>query len=154
MTQHFTKRTVEAPFALDYSGDPTPCDYPGCILESFHDGGHEFAPKNPAVGKTREDIRRCKVCGAGFVVYGEVIFGQARTCSSGCLLILAMQEASALSVSCNCAQRSYPHELRVHEELRGESYNPKFKCRWPWSLMLSRRVEPSTERTLLERKTA
>lgn len=136
---------MSAAFTLDFTGDPVPCDFPGCILESFHAGDHEFA-KNIAVGKTRDDIRRCKVCGGGFIVYGEVVFGHARTCSPGCLLILSMREASALSVSCNCSQRSYPHELRVHEEIRGESHNPKFRFRWPWSLMLSPRVEPSTER--------
>jgi hypothetical protein len=137
---------VNAVFQLDFSGDPTPCDYPGCVLESFHDGDHELAAApNPAMGKGWEDVRKCAVCGTRFVVY-SVVFKDVRTCSSGCMLILAMREAAKLDVSCSCPQRTYPHELRVHRELRSESYNPKFKFRWPWSLMLSQREEPSTER--------
>jgi hypothetical protein len=137
---------MSAVFQLDFSGEPTPCDFPGCVLDSFHDGEHEFAsaPK-PAMGKAWEDVRKCVVCGTRFVIYSET-FKDTKTCSSGCMLILAMKEAAKLEVSCPCAQRSYPHELRIHTELRGESYNPKHKFTWPWSLMLSQREEPSTER--------
>ncbi len=49
-------------------------------------------------------------------------------------------------ISCSCPQREYPHDLSVHTQLRGESYNPKLKYQWPWSLVLSEREEPSTER--------
>ena len=137
---------MSAAFSLDYSGDPVPCDFPGCVRECFHEGSHVFAsaPK-PAVGKSWEDVRKCAVCGSRFVVYGEA-FRSTKVCSDGCLLIQSMREAAQLEVSCACSQRSYPHELRVHSELRSESFNPKFKYRWPWSLMLSRREEPSTER--------
>lgn len=130
-------------FALEPFGSPAPCGFPRCILDAFHEGDHEF----PALAVAPRDYpRKCVICGTRFAVYGEAIFGMVRTCSPGCLLILSMREAAELNVSCRCAQRSYPHELRVHEELRGESYNPKFKFQWPWSLMLSRREEPSTER--------
>lgn len=56
------------------------------------------------------------------------------------------REACFAPLLCRCPQRDYPHELTVHAELRGESYNPKLKFRWPWSLMRSQREEPSTER--------
>jgi len=47
---------------------------------------------------------------------------------------------------CSCSQRPYPHELSVHLALRSESYNPKLRFQWPWSLIKSARVEPSAER--------
>jgi len=47
---------------------------------------------------------------------------------------------------CSCAQRSYPHELAVHADLRSEWWAHRNAPRWPWSLMLSQREEPSTER--------
>ena len=47
---------------------------------------------------------------------------------------------------CTCPQRSYPHELSVHSDIRSEWYAYKKNLRWPWSLMLSQREEPSTER--------
>ena len=47
---------------------------------------------------------------------------------------------------CRCPQRDYPHELSVHSELRSEWWAYKRNLTWPWSLMLSRREEPSTER--------
>lgn len=47
---------------------------------------------------------------------------------------------------CRCPQREYPHELSVHAELRSEWFAHRKSPRWPWSLMLSLREEPSTER--------
>lgn len=47
---------------------------------------------------------------------------------------------------CRCPQRDYPHELSVHAELRSEWWAHKKNICWPWSLMLSLREEPSTER--------
>lgn len=47
---------------------------------------------------------------------------------------------------CTCPQRDFPHELSVHENLWREAFNPELKKFWPWSLMLSPRVELSTER--------
>jgi hypothetical protein len=47
---------------------------------------------------------------------------------------------------CCCPQREHPHELSVHAELRREWYAHRENLCWPWSLMLSVRVEPSTER--------
>jgi hypothetical protein len=47
---------------------------------------------------------------------------------------------------CTCPQRPYPHELSVHAELRAEWWPYRHAPKWPWSLMLSVREEPSTER--------
>jgi hypothetical protein len=33
---------MSAAFTLDFSGPETPCDFPGCVLGSFHEGDHEF----------------------------------------------------------------------------------------------------------------
>lgn len=47
---------------------------------------------------------------------------------------------------CACPQRGYPHELSVHAAIRSEWWAYKKNLIWPWSLMLSLREEPSTER--------
>lgn len=47
---------------------------------------------------------------------------------------------------CRCPQRDYPHELSVHSLLRREWWAKDKRNCWPWSLMLSQREEPSTER--------
>ena len=49
-------------------------------------------------------------------------------------------------VLCRCPQREYPHELSVHELIRSEWFAHRKSPSWPWSLMMSVRVEPSTER--------
>jgi len=136
---------VSAAFALDYTGDPLPCDFPGCILDAWHGGDHKFPQPKLPLGKRAEDIRRCVICGAGFVVFNELDYLSIRTCSHDCLLINSIREACELPLLCKCPQRSYPHELSAHVELRSESYNPNLKHRWPWSLCLSQRLEPSAE---------
>jgi hypothetical protein len=55
-------------------------------------------------------------------------------------------ESYDVPLMCSCPQRDYPHELSIHAQLKSESYNPKLRTQWPWSLLLSRREEPSTER--------
>lgn len=47
---------------------------------------------------------------------------------------------------CSCPQRDYPHDLEVHAKLRAEWWAYRNAPQWPWSLMLSPREEPSTER--------
>jgi len=144
MTEHFTRSTVSSAFALDFTGDPVPCDFPGCVLDAYHEGEHKPAEKAPI--KWTYD-RHCIVCGVPFTVLGadpKMIF---TTCGSReCLLHFARHHASPVPLTCRCPQRPYAHELSVHFELRAESFNPKFRFRWPWSLMLSRREEPSAER--------
>jgi len=52
---------MSAAFSLDYSGDPVPCDFKGCILEAWHDGEHQFAPKKQIEWSYD---RHCVVCGS------------------------------------------------------------------------------------------
>jgi hypothetical protein len=33
---------MSAAFSLDFSGDPVPCDFPGCTSNAYHDGDHTF----------------------------------------------------------------------------------------------------------------
>lgn len=132
-------------FALVSPGPAAPCSFPRCILDAFHEGDHEFAPK-PTTQRGR--TFHCVVCGAGIVVYGEAaLAANYRTCGSqDCILHLARHDAPEVGIICPCRQRPYPHDLKVHELLRSESYSPKLRLRWPWSLALSARIEPSTEK--------
>jgi hypothetical protein len=83
----------------------------------------------------------------GFTVLGADPKQIFATCGSEeCLLHFARHHAPQLPVTCGCPQREFPHELNVHFELRTESFNPKFRNCWPWSLCLSARLEPSAER--------
>lgn len=139
---------MSAAFTLDFSGEPVPCSFPRCVLEAFHDGEHEFAA-TVAIGKVREDVRACHECGVKFVVYGDRLPGEDRSCGSqACILSAARRESSVIDLRCSCLQRPYPHQLSIHRDLRPESYNPKLHHRWPWSLCLSVRLEMSTERNL------
>lgn len=134
-------------FALQPTGPQVNCDFRGCVLDAWHDGDHQFAQPKNAIQWSYD--RHCVVCGVPFTVLGAdktMIFD---TCGSQeCLLHYARRFGFEVPLVCRCPQRDYPHELSVHKELRGESYNPKFKFRWPWSLMLSKREEPSTERKI------
>jgi predicted nucleic acid-binding Zn ribbon protein len=130
-------------FALDYSGDPVRCDFKGCILNAWHDGEHAFAAKE--IQWTYD--RHCVVCGVPFTVIGADKAYPSDTCGSQeCLLHFARRWTFTVSLMCRCPQRDYPHDLAIHSQLRQESYNPKLKMCWPWSLCLSMREEPSTER--------
>jgi hypothetical protein len=136
---------MSALFQLDFSGEPTPCDFPGCVLESFHEGDHEFAPKE--IQWTYD--RHCVVCGVSFTVLGADKAMRFDTCGSeACLLHYARRFGFEISVMCSCPQRPYPHELSVHTLIRSEWWNRERRSKWPWSLMLSQREEPSTERKM------
>lgn len=130
-------------FHLEPTGAPVPCEFPGCILYAWHDGDHAFAAKEI---RWHYD-RHCVVCGVPFTVLGadkSMIFD---TCGSAeCLQHFASHHGFAVPVLCRCPQRDYPHELRVHSEIRGEWFAYRRRPQWPWSLMLSLREEPSTER--------
>jgi len=130
-------------FHLEPTGAPVPCEFPGCIFYAWHDGDHAFAAKEIQWSYDR----RCVVCGVPFTVLGAdktMIFD---TCGSQeCMLHFARRHGFEVPLLCRCPQREYPHELSIHTELRSESYNPKLKFRWPWSLMRSQREEQSTER--------
>lgn len=100
----------------------------------------------PAAPQPKFD-QHCVVCGSPFVVYGA---GRARlfhTCGSPeCVLHFARHQMPDLPLSCPCPQRPYPHDVTVHALVRRESFAPQKRFQWPWSLALSERVEPSTER--------
>lgn len=142
---------MSAAFALSPSGPPAPCGYPKCTLEAFHEGDHQFEPADKRVGfefgaKGPRHFH-CVVCGREFLEYGDYAHPVSSVCDSPyCLAHYRVRRCGGASpLLCGCPQRPYAHELAIHTLLRGESFNPKLKYRWPWSLMLSRRVEPGTE---------
>lgn len=136
---------MSAAFTLDFSGPETPCDFPGCTRGSFHEGDHVLASKPKPIAWSYD--RHCVVCGVPFTVLNAEATQIFDTCGSQeCLLHYARHSAGTAPQLCRCPQRRYAHELAIHFELRTESYNPKFKFRWPWSLCLSARLEPSCER--------
>jgi hypothetical protein len=148
---------MSAAFTLDFSGPETPCDFPGCVLGSFHEGNHELAPKPKPIAWTYD--RHCVVCGVPFTVLGAELTQIFDTCGSQeCLLHYAKHHATAIPVYCPCAQRPYPHELEVHKRIGSEKpgtyatghgdtvvsivrFQPE-GLRWPWSL----KYAPSMER--------
>ncbi len=137
---------MAAAFSLIPTGPEAPCDFPGCVLDCFHEGDHVFRQHEtkPLPG-TR--YFNCSECRRECVIYGERLYGETKTCGrQECLVSFAQHTAPQFGVYCSCPQRQYAHELSIHADLRQESFNPKFKFQWPWSLMLSTRVEPSTER--------
>lgn len=135
---------MSAALVLDFSGPPAPCSYPRCTLEAFHEGNHEFPVPKPLL---HNFDRHCVVCGRPFVVYGAERAEVFSTCGSpDCVLHFARHDAPEIPLLCPCPQRPYPHELHIHNQLRSESYNPRLKMRWPWSLVLSSRLEFSAER--------
>lgn len=108
-------------------------------------GLQDAPPPKPAV-KSAAIRYHCVVCGRHMISYGEHAYTPSICDSEDCLLHWAIRTAPALTPLCSCPQREYPHELSVHRELKSESYNPANRFRWPWSLVLSAREEPSTER--------
>jgi len=139
---------MSAAFTLSPSGPPAPCSFPKCTLEAFHDGDHK--PPDPRPDKRMEfpgpRYGRCVICGVKFVQYGDHALPASRVCDSrSCLIELCRRESSPVPLTCACPQRPYPHELIVHTTLRRESYNPKLRHLWPWSLSISDRLEPSAE---------
>jgi hypothetical protein len=88
----------------------------------------------------------CVVCGRDVVVYGAGTFESFRVCDSqACLVHYAVTQSTPPALMCACRQRPYPHELKVHEKLRREAFDPTLRGSWPWSLMQADHVEPSTE---------
>jgi len=135
---------VSAAFTLDYSGPQVRCDFPRCTLPSFHEGDHHLAPIQRT---TQQPVYTCAECGTRFVIYGQHVMAERRTCGEpACILAAARRKNCEIPVACRCPQREYPHELTVHSELCYERHNPARRIRWPWSLMLSPHREPSTER--------
>jgi len=135
-------RHTESAFTLEAPGPKAPCGFPRCTLEAFHEGEHEF-PAPPAQKHDARDIRVCSECGTRFVVYGEFVREEARTCGSqACILARVSRDIAPIPLACSCPQRPYPHELSVHAELRSESFNPRLRQRWPWVLCAGENVGP------------
>jgi hypothetical protein len=145
------EKLVSAAFALDFSGPPVPCDFPGCVLDAFHDGDHQRAPKSGPIAWTYD--RHCVVCGVPFTVLGAERKQIFDTCGSQqCLQHYARHHASDVPIFCSCAQRPYPHELSVHRKLYEapggymlyEDVRAQFaseEMRWPWSLRFAPKME-------------
>lgn len=130
-----------AQFSLTAPGR-APCGFPLCVLDAYHDGDHQIS-RAVLTEAARNLIRICVECGTKFIVYGEHIPGNVRTCDNPhCLEALCAREAKQAPLMCCCVQRTYPHELSIHPRIRHEGN----RNRWPWSLMRSPRVEMSTER--------
>jgi hypothetical protein len=138
---------MSAAFQLDFTGPQTPCDFPGCVLDAYHDGDHQRPAPKPQFPLPSQYNHVCLVCHSRFVVMGEKPGMDFRTCGSQeCLLALAKHEAKQLPVTCTCAQRPYPHELSVHSKIGVERpgvyldyYDNAIRfgpegMRWPWSL--------------------
>lgn len=147
---------MSAAFALDFSGPPVPCGFPGCVLDAYHDGNHKAAEKAPV--KWSYD-RHCIVCGVPFTVLGAEPKQVFDTCGSQeCLLHYARHHSAAIPIVCSCAQHPYPHELSVHKKLGAEKpgvyldyYDNAIRftkpgMRWPWTLRFAPNMELSTER--------
>jgi hypothetical protein len=129
---------------LEPTGAPIRCEFPGCILYAWHDGDHAFAAKE--IQWTYD--RHCVVCGVPFTVLGADKAMTFHTCGSEeCLLHYARRFTFEVPLTCRCPQRDYPHEISVHSLIRSEWWKRELRDHWPWSLMQSRREEPSTERS-------
>lgn len=110
--------------------------------------GSPALPQKPElVEKSKPRTGTCEICGARWLQYDDPAHPLDRICDSrDCLLELLRRESPAVQpLLCRCPQRPYAHELSVHKLLRRESFNPKHRYKWPWSLCLSDRVEISAE---------
>ena len=125
-------------FQLDYSGPQTSCSYPGCLLDSFHEGEHQFAKLKAQFPLPQQYNRTCPECGRKFVVMIEGLGLYLSTCGSPeCVLSYAHKNAANIPVVCTCSQRPYAHELSVHRAIKFESR----VNRWPWSLRFAPEME-------------
>lgn len=129
------------------------CGYPKCILPAFHDGDHELSGITFLAHPDEANERLAALVTS----YGVGTRSYNRSAEKHELdrqIAEAKQKAENLPkreylapLLCPCPQRPYAHELSIHENIRPESYNPARRFRWPWSLCLASREEPSTERT-------
>ena len=137
---------MSAAFTLDYSGPEVPCDFPGCTKHAFHEGDHEFLSQAELNERAAAAVTSY---GVGTRSYNRS--AEKREMDRQQQIATARYEAQShepieVALTCCCPQRSYPHELSIHFDLRSESYNPARRFRWPWALCLSERGEPSAER--------
>lgn len=121
---------MSAAFQLDFSGPQTLCDFPGCVLYSFHDGEHQFMS---AEEKNERLTAAVTSYGVGTRSYNRS--AEKKELDRQRAEATARYEASQhreieVPVSCTCPQRPYPHELSIHRAIKFESR----EARWPWSL--------------------
>lgn len=142
---------MSAAFTLDFSGPETPCDFPGCTGNAYHEGEHTlFVPPPPG----RHFQRVCRYCHNAFYVEGGAQYLPHETCGSpDCVLRAAKRDPITIPVLCPCAQRPYPHELGVHTKLGAERPGAYLgfgdelirfaakEMRWPWSLRYAPNME-------------
>lgn len=137
---------MSAAFALDFCGDPVPCDYPGCVLDAFHEEDHKFLSRQELNERAAAAVTSYGVGTRSYNRSAEKREIERQREMATARYESAPRQEHEAPLMCCCPQRPYPHELNVHPDLRSESFNPKFRFHWPWSLMLSSREEPSTER--------
>ena len=125
-------------FALEASGPPAPCGYPHCVLEAFHDGEHQIAVEIIEKHFQEAGILTRRKGGDLLVRCGDATFEY----------LTGDRAAYFAPLLCRCPQREHPHELSVHNLIRYEWWKRELRNSWPWSLMLSSREEPSTERKM------
>jgi hypothetical protein len=146
-------------FALDFSGDPVPCDFPGCVLDAFHEGEHEFLSQQELNERAAASVTSYGIGTRSYHRSTEKREMERQREIATARYEAAPHKAVEVPLLCRCAQRPYPHELSVHSKIRSEKpgtytdfydfvlrFAPKEPMRWPWSLCLSARVEMSTER--------
>jgi len=149
---------MSAAFALDFCGDPVPCDFPGCVLDAFHESDHEFLSQQELNERAAAAVTSYGVDTRSYNRSAEKReIERQREIATARYEAAPRQEFKA-PLLCPCPQRPYPHELSVHEKLRLESpgtytvygdesirFASPGMC-WPWSLKLASRIEMSTER--------
>jgi hypothetical protein len=121
---------MSAAFALEPLGPPAPCGFPRCVLGAFHDGDHHLAPIQRPVN---QPVFTCSECGSRFVIYGQIVAIERKTCGEQvCILAAARRESGIVPLGCHCLQLPHPHDLSEHRAIhfiRGPKH-------WPWTLRL------------------
>lgn len=144
---------MSAAFALDFSGPPVPCEFPGCVLDAFHEGDHEFLSQQELNERAAAAVTSY---GVGTRSYNRS--AEKREVDRQREAATARYEAEPhrkvlLPVTCSCAQRPYPHELNAHTKIGVErpgaylAYGDEVirfapaEMRWPWSLRFAPNME-------------
>jgi hypothetical protein len=137
---------MSAAFQLDFTGPQTRCDFPGCVLDSFHDGDHLFA-KSPVmpIASAAHKIAVARENGAHSVTLSRSEWTA--------LWLKDNSRPTEVPILCTCAQRPYPHEVTVHDKIGIERpgvyldyYDTAIRfapegMRWPWSLRRAPKME-------------
>jgi hypothetical protein len=147
---------MSAAFALEFSGPPVPCDFPGCTLDAFHEGEHVRGPKKDHFEAFRpkremsEIAARAVAAGVPVKIRKGVEYLYVNDATYEYLT--GNHAAYLAPLLCSCAQRPYPHELSVHKKayeapggyMLYEDVRVQFasgEMRWPWSLRFAPNME-------------